>query len=155
MFLVSRSLMRLNHGFEIKQIDRMVNVGVCIRPHPQTEVLAAMVMPPRRITRRQTIDARHIDGAPAPVDRRRLTMHLTGQFALQNATVNFFFLNFILGEIGEIIYKLYKQLVEPLAPQSEGQSIAEEPPAKRPRLTDVQSSSQVNCLHFFFAFFGW
>lgn len=85
--------MRLNHGFEMTQIDKMINVTVNIRPHPQTELLAAVMMPPRRITRRETIDARQND-QPAQVGGRRFTVHSAYQDALGNASVNCFFCPF-------------------------------------------------------------
>lgn len=95
LFSVPRSLMRLNHGLEIEEIDEMVNFQLYIPRHPQTEVLAAMILPPRLITRRETIDARrnNIDQS-APVDRRRLTIHSIGQVVLGNQPVRSFFFKF-------------------------------------------------------------
>lgn len=93
--------MRVDHELNIRQISRMINAGVSIRRNPQAEVLAALSLPPRRITRRETIDDRHGNNdQPAPIEQRRLTVHPIQEHAHGNQAVSQFFLSFLTGEIG-------------------------------------------------------
>lgn len=82
----------------------MVNVGICIRRHPQTEVLAALELPPRRIIRRETIDEPRLDNdQPAPVEQRRRTVHWADQSGLANPSVSSFFCDFSLVKLVKLV----------------------------------------------------
>lgn len=152
--------MHLNHGFDWEQINCMINVGVGIRRHPQTEVLAAMQLPPRRIARRETIDEPHLGNAqPAPVEQRRQTVHWANQNALENRPVSYFFSVFFLVKLVELnMFKnavRFEQNEEPVElndDDSDGRSTSEEPPAKRSCPTPPESSSQVRYPCFFYKF---